>query len=1656
MIYSATESEKVINEGNIRALYRRLWAMVEDVVPVAELCPCGTQCQGIVKSNVARLNVEAATQLENLLRQNHEYNTTQFIGSLFAQSLSELRLTVRVYAHIARTPSALPMILARLIDTYRDATPPTSVITMITHLSLKWASNGPSIGDIDDAPDVSVAELNQLSQAMTFNFNEAFIEWGHVLVRPSVDDVFSRDWLLNLFHIPEIVSGVTPAYLPESAYVNLLLRLDFARFSRLVDYNGLNLHDKLLFPLQKGLELAIALKYTRLTLLVAKILALVSFHFPSEIDKCLGILFKSVWPAQLMASTCMSMFNWADVSAPAFSLLFLDVYQLTGSITEFYKQTETIKYPARYQFVHTLFNYQYIISEIYTLDPAVAATSSNLKFPQLLVLRRLATTTTSERAALLSDGGTAFHLSRLVLDEFFYFAFIFKPAPNTLAPELFAAFRAELYTHIFVLMQTNAHLVNRFMYNVAHSLLAIEVDSISAFIEPRANSPLHFWDMTGDGLSWLGYVLSQRLLPIVDDVEFCLQHQTIVQQFVVDPPSYELAVTHAQLGSNIVFKVLLNANWEKATPLAKIKTMLILIGARRYLGTAWIPFFVNHSRISLSTDSHRTFVACILAVHPRAAHFPNDSDMFLFLQTMMQINLTFNESSNNNARLHLFDEENLTVLNYLASGSYIAGTSMDMIKPLEISFSLNTSLIPKIVVKRPWIAYMLAMASHTRDAHSKQKVKDSMMLFKDLAIELKVDPMAMLFWEQFWIFYFELAINMQSDPLNQDAKNDIQSIITGYISKGAMPPPVKLTFETFTTWTKSAILFLVSQNKDLWAVYTSRALWTFARKEEKILYENNQKGWLTNMSKEIDPTQIINQLLIPRLAIEQFASEERKYMDFEDYFKNAANSISSAREFESIKLFNDLKQYLGHTKSYFFAKCTNYNCHGNNVLVDSKKSSPNTLTSEQIQENRKKFNQHFYTLFERVYQLTTVVCVLEDPRIIKLFEHPRKLFIQIIDIASTYNDATTSTVTNTLFDMSYRLAKDILEHEPSDQEFLLDVYLPDRKDPSVENSGNAGKDFTIFVKLFKPTQIPDIATYLRFFERVIGNKELSTAQLRQTLDLFRFEAKIQQIIHLPNGKEKMYNLIPQLLQLNQLDTAIVIINTLLFLDSTNLINVTLLLMRHPASMDIIERVFGRGRPFYEFLKAIQPVQKNAVIQTIVQHVSEVKSPSTLFLLTHIIFYDFLDSQFVHSLLAKIRLIYIQALRPLETDNKPAVILGIAEFTRSLAFLTDITMLVPRAINMIWEVFYYGYMPLLDASGDYRVNRTNAIVQQIGNLAVDGHLSLATFHVSSADTLSQMCNVICQTEYGEVVVALFSILDWTQLFNMTVIPDSIALQYLKLCMHKSILHGTSINAPELGLALDSDSTQRLDWFKCSDLNEGTVVFDGAEFTNIIKSPSLKRDPTAQIQECLGYLKSLALYLDNYTLGTILALEVRSILYFVAENKQKTQSWYYPYHEQYDLVQSQLLPMIRSFAGNRDAKDTEQAGTQQKMKTLLKITLSCLEYDANDLPVTCPLDFVTDKTLASNGIKELNDKVSQVIYNFCSNLSLNLCLQIMSITHLESMLELAKKPSYLAYNEFFAHIDDFSSAVVEVDDFSQILVETLVPFATYLNNLFKYEP
>ncbi|EFA76423.1 hypothetical protein PPL_10188 [Heterostelium album PN500] len=1050
------------------------------------------------------------------------------------------------------------------------------------------------------------------------------------------------------------------------------------------------------------------------------------------------------------------------------------------------------------------------------------------------------------------------------------------------------------------------------------------------------------------------------------------------------------------------------------------------------------------------------------------------------------------------------DEENMAILNHLCNGSYLKNYGADIPVQLEsVIGGFSSGAIKKLILRRPWIGYFLAI---TWCKFKKYKPKETLMFFRELAVELRNDALSLLFWEYFWMIYFDSLITLQVDPLSQDIKNDIYQSI--YTSKGPMLPPIRRVYETFTTWNKESILpnngrIVSVENQELWKLFSNSALWIFNKNEDKVFYETNQRNWLNSLSQDINSHLLVNQLLIPKRDAESFNAEEKKYQNFEDIFNEAAQSILKSTVVESIKLFNDLKLYLGHskrlsqnilhddkvfselsqslhntklTRNNAILKCSNPSCLGVTVSVETKSSQPNAQSSSMIKDNRKSFNEHFYNLFERVYQLAVLTLVLEDRRLHDLYFQKEDLFALLVQISSDHSDSITETVINTLSEVAYRIGKDILDKDPSNQTFLLNTFLPQ----GIASDNAPKTDYSLFVRLFSPSLVNDMTKYLDYLELSITSPRISNQQKRDIFESFKIDTKIQQITHMPGGKERLFQLLPTMLETNAIEPTAIIINALLFVDSSYLINVTLALVKDFASLELMERVYGKSRQFYEFVKSIKPEQQNLIIQTLVEKISD---------------------------------------------------------------------LVPRSINMAWEVFFYGYIPLLDKyrkTDEAKKNRhIQELVELMGNMVAEGHLETATFHVQPNDILEQMCNVICQTEYGEIVVALFSILDWGLLRSIAKIPDHVGLHYLKLCMYISILNGSSIAAPDLGLALGGDNS--IDWYKCGDLQDATVIFDGLALTNVITSlpgaeshaathPFARREQGGQRPRAIGNTTENEEYPQDCHVLLGLRSEIETDHLHALEGSQHQSSKLdiellfdtlteslstdhaghaYRTERQSLLSGDRGSATLAALGRHHPSIDTDQqvlgihrcrlCHSQIHPKQLSGHSLHCdspatttkdsgsSSYPRSHHQHLIPKQSTNDINLKDKATLQKINIVKSWIQSFFGNTNPITSLfsknkTVIPQTHLasracyiflirsiiqqqgkskddeqllnstvEGLLELKKKSKdYQTYDAFFNQVDNFLSPIVEVDDFSQILIQTLVPFASYLSNLLKYEP
>eukprot|EP01132_Coremiostelium_polycephalum_P005535 gene5535-6894_t len=1804
VIHTEIQKEKQKNESTIRDLYKQLWEYYTEKHQISEYCPCGSHCTQEVTSHGSRVNLDVSHRLELLLVQNHSYNVSQVICSLYTQTLNELRVVYSIFRHAdpnsltPETAMAAKSVVEAILSVFQTNQQPLPqtiqniVIDLTAALSAYSAIHPPAqsnLVDLDDfdfplttnpqqqdpnlKPSASVlSELQNFNHSLTFNFSQEFLEWGYSLLHPTFEDIFQRDWLLKLFPTSPVMQPQTPlsTQLNEQTYINVLLQLNFSTLNRLIDYSNLNLNDKLLYPLQNAIEISIIKKMPKLTLVIGKILSLFSHYFPSEIEKCLGILYKSIWPSQLLSTTLMPFVNWTEIGLTSLTNIFMDIYQLTMPIPDFYQQSDSQKYPVRFQFVFTLFKYQSIVQDVYRVDQQVAASNNNNRFPQLSVLRRLAQAASKDISALVLDGGTTYHLSRAIFDEFFFMAFVFRPPQGSLPDiaSLWSFFRSELYTQLFILLQTLPHLVNRFMYCISQNLLYLDHDAFNLFIEPRvASSPLYFWDMTGDGVHWLGFMLSQRLLPVgLSESDFYgPKLHSVFQQFLVDPPSYEISTQHGQLVSSLVYKILLAINWDKVTPLAKHKIILILLGGRKHLTHGWIPYFLNHSKIMLSKDFNPAFSRCLAEYANRRIYCPEDNGLFHFILVMNSLSLahlyayqdeyqravdTFYEtfprirsvisnhfemgsailcmllyifrnrlaflekdlisiyqlvtqnrnefSPNVNTLLifikswftqnldpdtyskylnswiyllktNIWAEENITILNYLASGSYFKSNGDDMVQMLlDCDEGFKIKYLQKVATRRPWISYLLSRAyvqrtnSNAPPLDYTNVAKSSLLFMRDMALLFKAEPLSLLFWEQFWILHFDLLICYKINPLSKELEHSISKTFSSYISnEGHIPilPAVKKIYISFSTFNRNCIftnqdssLIVYPQNQEIYGLLNKSSLWIFTNQGDRTLYEANQRKWLNSYCSIIDPSLLVSQLLCStsnqQSAIDCSVNEFKKFRNFEEYVNqtakwlSAAASSESATNFNNCKLFSDLKSNMGLTRNLaksileedkefldlsqnlstnqtsklnVIVKCSYPSCIGLSVMVDNMHTVVNQKVSDQIQQNRKRFNDDFYSLFEKMYHIAMLSSVIEDYSFIDLFSQNKEdLFAFLVQLTSEYKDSVNQSILPFIQEVAYKVGKEIIDQDPANQNFLIDLFLKvgtgnSNKQQSIYHIDPEKRDYTLFIRLFKPSTLSNMRLYLEYLEKVISFRFFSSIDLRSIINSFKLENNIDNIISTNNGKEFLFNLLPSFIRSSVLiDPSTLIISSLLKNDINYIYNINAMLVTNNASNEICDMVFGKTSVFINLLRSTLETrnQQIEILHTLINRLSvpvqndNERSATPIFVLKNILSYEFIDFPLeIRPLLIGIRSILISSLRPIPIKATFPVeykSLTLSELRHSITLLNTLMTKLPIAVNMLWELFYHAYTFLLDkVEISERQKYLDVFCNELlGNLAVEGVFSQATFHLQILETAEQMNNIIVSPYYN-VVNILFSVLNWSLVFEQDKIPDHVALQYLKLAMYISIINGTHITSPEFGLRLATEGD--LNWFKCGRLDDASLIFDGTAITKILTSTAIKRDPTAAVLECLTLLKDITLFLDNYSMAISFMLEARSLLYFSIQDLNGTYYWQLKAEDQAHLLQGLMLPMIRSLAENRVAKDSEQSGTQQRLKTILKIMLSSLT-SSFDEPVQSNISYATSTVSPKTTNNTMSLKAQTFVHQFLASCSVNLCLQILSCAHL----------------------------------------------------------
>ncbi|EAL65164.1 hypothetical protein DDB_G0284475 [Dictyostelium discoideum AX4] len=551
-------------------------------------------------------------------------------------------------------------------------------------------------------------EIENFTKSLKDNLDPDFLEWGYTLIHPSLFDIFKKDWLIKLFN-PN-----NNRILTETQYVNLLLQIDFTKLNTINsnDFGNLNIIDKLYTPLQNGLTLSISKNMIRLSILISKILCILTYYF--KIDNTINILFKSIWPSQFIGCLVLPLVNWEDMEMNTMSSMFCDVYQLTISPQNYYGRNFNDKLPIRNQFFQTMFRYQYLVEQSYHKDLTIAEINNSCKFPQLTLLGRIANQFSNQynlnqqqqqqqqqqqdEESLQLDGGLKFNLSRLIFDELFYFAFVSRSqnylngsvdsATSNVIQNLYPIFKSEIFNQLFILLQSQPHLVNRFMFNVSQNLLYLDIESFTSFIRPsnssssssssnssgidplssgNYNNPLYFWDMSGDGIHWLALILSHKMIPTLMDNEFiqpdCLMNLVIEPLLFTSQANemeqYRINYQNVSIASDVVFKVLSTTNWNKVSSISKLKIILFLLGSRKHLSVLKEPpqpqqqqpiqafsnpirniiKFLLRSKILLSNETNVQMIKQMIHIDFNSLDFKNDNGLFLFIQILLSLQL---------------------------------------------------------------------------------------------------------------------------------------------------------------------------------------------------------------------------------------------------------------------------------------------------------------------------------------------------------------------------------------------------------------------------------------------------------------------------------------------------------------------------------------------------------------------------------------------------------------------------------------------------------------------------------------------------------------------------------------------------------------------------------------------------------------------------------------------------------------------------------------------------------------------------------------------------------------------------------------------------------------------------------------------------------
>eukprot|EP01117_Protostelium_nocturnum_P012858 TRINITY_DN4761_c0_g1_i1.p1 TRINITY_DN4761_c0_g1~~TRINITY_DN4761_c0_g1_i1.p1 ORF type:complete len:2262 (+),score=813.42 TRINITY_DN4761_c0_g1_i1:696-7481(+) len=576
-------------EEAVRQIDAGLWSFHTEQRVAHGICSDENQLAYRFNSRKAELNQANIEKMKRVIEDLHRLNVGPVFSSLFEVSMAELSTTHFLQSNArnySKSVKGTKEILDKLFGLLGDTQTPLSgqTISIVRQLVLMMASyligNKDSSSDSlisleeeDEEDDHLAKEGENASTLLSYFLNRLFNShsggWASSLLQITNlrEAIFQIDVLGTIFR-----EDIGAHY--EVEYLAIITQLPWSQLPSLSSEEAAN---HVLIPVEKFMGKALEKGFTKLVLLLGKLVLLISQTFPGLTLRSFFLMQRAPWPAPILLSPLFPYFLWDQIETTHLLQVFMEIYRIgTMRFTDYCALVESQKSQFRVAFLEFL-----LISEQLLQSPSVKQSMADLggvsNFPILTLMRRF--------GRLMSDRKEGSSMV-LITAELFWLAMVSEKHGATLIssagrmvpPQTMAWLSPcckEATTQLVQLVGYHPNLLSSVVQMIGGNLEFVDYNQVTDFFAQFGS-----WTPGIGSLNWMSFFLARKTFPEVGDPTKLLDREDLwINHYLrtnTEQVSPHIRVEEMRVG----LKLIQSIDFESTDSHLRMILSLVVLGSR--------------------------------------------------------------------------------------------------------------------------------------------------------------------------------------------------------------------------------------------------------------------------------------------------------------------------------------------------------------------------------------------------------------------------------------------------------------------------------------------------------------------------------------------------------------------------------------------------------------------------------------------------------------------------------------------------------------------------------------------------------------------------------------------------------------------------------------------------------------------------------------------------------------------------------------------------------------------------------------------------------------------------------------------------------------------------------------------------------------------